>query len=261
MKRLLLTFALAFGLVAPAWAAPSVTAGATSSDNSVDGTDHTVNLPACSAGRTLIVVLCTDGTPTVGYPAGWNIIRTLDHSSARSSIAWRKAVGDEGATMNVTTSASERTASKVFCVSDAEDPAVQPPQISTGATGSSANPDPDSVSPTGGSKDYLFIAGFGTNNASPTMDAIPANYGNGAYVAGGGGTSTCTSGTAYRAATASSEDPSAFTISSSQAWGAFTIAVHPGASATPRRRLILSELFDPSPLRWFLARAAHAATR
>ena len=202
-----------------------------------DTTSHTVSLPAnIQAGETLLVFFATDGDTydEISFPAGWTVIERENEPSVTVAVAWRKADGNEGASITVTTGAvSERSAHISYRISGATDPTVTPPEVSGGVSGSDANPNPDSLTPTGGSKGYLWIA-VAACDGLRTFTGYPTNYSNGeTYQAPDGGSAWgCSVAVARRELTADSEDPGTFTISFTEGWVACTVAVYPAAGAT-----------------------------
>jgi hypothetical protein len=112
----------------------------------------------------------------------------------------------------------------------AADPAVQAPEaLSTAYITSGTSIDPPSLTPTGGAKDYLWLAVSGWRGATLTATGNPTNYTNAIEGNSGG---TATTGTRLRSLrrelNAASEDPSAFTLSAaSDRRLGVTIAVHP----------------------------------
>ena len=71
-------------------------------------TTPTVDLPASIvAGETLLGVYRAAGAGAITFPAGWEFLINgdLDGSDDVIAIAWKKAVGDEGATMQLGTEA------------------------------------------------------------------------------------------------------------------------------------------------------------
>lgn len=194
-------------------------------------TSHTVDLPSgIVSGNLLLVFFSTDESPVVAWPAGWTqfFSKSGHGTDCKIFAAYRQADGLEGSTITVTTSAggdssgSEPSAHASYRISGAEDPSTQAPEGSSGATGSTINPDPDSLTPTGGAKDYLWIAAVSTNNTT-TYSSAPTGYSNFLTIV----TSQNGIGTADRENNATSENPGAFTLSGSTRWGAGTIAVHP----------------------------------
>lgn len=223
---------------------PVVEATNTGSNASLS-TTQTLNLPTgIQAGDLLVMAVGLLGNVTTSWPSGWNVIKVLQVSTNQLEIAWREADGTEGATINITTGSTTRNGHVSYRISGAEDPSTQPPQASTGVIqeADSANPDPDSLTPTGGSKDYLWIAAESNNGSSTT--AAPTNYtlvsgGTG----GGGGGANC--GTGHRQLTASSTDPGTFTLSGNQNWTAVTVAVHPTSAAGGQT--LTGTLFQKAP--------------
>ena len=220
---------------------PSVLATNTSLEDTGNPTNHTVSLPAgISAGNLLIVVFSCDGAESVGWPAGWTEIFEVSNSIFNTlAVAYRQADGLEGATIIVTTGTGERSAHVSYLIKDHEDPATRAPEISTGATGASINPDPDSLTPTGGAKNYLWLALHG-HDVDHATTAIPSSYSNQVSDEGGGSTGTGV-GCAERQLNASVENPGTFTITSDQ-WVAATLVVHP----LPAQDIILP--FEPKAL-------------
>ena len=192
--------------------------------------NHTVSLPAgIQAGETLLVFFGNDGSSAgVGWPAGWNEIFEVLHGTASLTlaIAWRKATGGEGGTITVTTGDARQSAHASYRISGAIDPSVTAPEVSTGADGLNANPDPDSLTASGGSKEYLWIVVEG-NDRFQTVSAYPTNYDSNqlnSVSAGIGGVSV---GVASDEVETDTQDPGTFTISGSEQWIACTVAVYP----------------------------------
>lgn len=194
----------------------------------VNSTSHTVSLPAgIAAGDLLIVEFSCDGSAIVTFPAGFTKFFDADSSFNVLAAAFRQADGTEGATITVISSISEKSAHAAYRITGHEDPATQPPEVSVAAFGSDALPDPGSLAPTGGTKDYLWIACHG-HDGDKTVTAFPANYLNGISAQG----STATSvgiGSAERELNTASDNPGPFTISAQDDWVACVIAIHPAA--------------------------------
>jgi CheY-like chemotaxis protein len=207
---------------------PAVQATNTSGETT-DTTSHTVSMPAnINAGDLLIVFFSCDGVETVTWPTGdgWASI-FHDTNLMTLDIGYKIADGTEGATITVTTGTTEQSAHISYRITGHDK--SQAPEVSTGATGNSTAPNPDSLTPTGGAKDYLWIAVEGNNNAS-AASAYPSNYTNGQTNAVGdsGGANVAV---ARRELNASSEDPGTFTTPSER-WVACTVAVQPQSAAT-----------------------------
>lgn len=206
-------------------------------------TSHTVNLPASIAAGDLLIICLDKGTPatTSLFNAHADWTELLDENVASGLyIAYRWADGAEGATTTLVSASAIRSAEVTYRISGAENPATQAPQIGTTATGTSVNPNPPSISPTGGSKDYLFIAFFGMVGEQADDDTLvttyPANYtlGQQEKTCGVAGTNLGGMiGAAARQATTATEDPGTFTAIDNAAWRAQTIAVHPSTAPPP----------------------------
>jgi len=193
-------------------------------------TSHTVSLPASiSSGETLLVFFSTDGGNTATFPEGWTKFFGKDNGSDNHlAIAWRKADGEEGASITVTTTDSEHSTHISYRISGAIDPTSTAPEVSTGATGDDRNPNPDSLTPGGGSDEYLWIAVVGNDHGS-TADTYPTDYTDGeTYKSDSIG--ACGVAAARRENETDSEDPNTFAFTPTVGWVACTVAVYPTAS-------------------------------
>ena len=172
--------------------------------------------------------------PQVSWPGGWTEIKDVadGNTTITAAVAYRVADGGEGASITVTTTNSAQSAHVSYLISN-HDSSVNPPEISTGASGDSQSQNPDSLSPSGGSDDYLWIASTfcdGSGSTGPwSINSYPANYSNGQESLSGGATNGITVGTAERENTTDSEDPGAFSVGDAggKEWIAFTLAVYP----------------------------------
>jgi hypothetical protein len=205
---------------------PTVAARAT--DVNSAATSQALNLPSgISAGDLLIITIqVPQGVPqTITWPSGWTQLYNQANggNNVQGAAAYRVADGSEGSTMTITLSGSSTVASVAFRITG-HDSAIAP-QAGTVATGTSSTPNPPSLTPTGGAKDYLWIVCCASDTADVT--AAPTNYSN--FTQPG---ALPDIGTAERLLNAASEDPGTFTIAASDEWVANTIAVHPAASAT-----------------------------
>lgn len=205
-------------------------------------TTHTVNLPASIvAGDLLLILGCHVGAQTFNAITDWTEILDENAGAVRNAYAvCRRAVGNEGATMTITSSASEKAVFIAYRISGADEPALTAPTLSTVATGASVNPNATNCNP-GTSKDYLWISFFTLAGEEADDDtwctAAPASY-TGLLQKTAGTVGTNTSGiiaSASRQATASAEDAGSFTIVATpvNTWRAFTLAVHPSPPEAP----------------------------
>jgi hypothetical protein len=212
----------------PAVAATNFTNGTTA------GTSVTVNLPSpIHAGELLVSLHRVASTGAIGWPTGWNelVESTADASDDVTAVAWKAATGTEGATMTVT-QGNFKFANVCLCISAAIDPGSRPPEINTAATGTSLNPDSTSLTPTGGAKDYLWIALAAWEGESATSPLTqPSGYGTPIQANSGGAgvvTTNCRAVAATRTNNAASEDPGQWVFDpTADDWTAWTMAVHP----------------------------------
>ena len=137
-----------------------------------------VNLPSGIAADDLLVVLfrCGYAAP-VGWPAGWTeIAEEVDTATPfdATAIAYRWADGTEGSTITLSITNSRYTAI-AYRISGGL--TSQAPELSTIASGSDDSPDPASLTPTGGAKDYLWLwlGAWGSGSSSPPS-GTPTNY-------------------------------------------------------------------------------------
>lgn len=205
------------------------------------GTNHTINHPTVVAGQLWLIILDKGSTSaTVNAHADWTEL--LDEASANGLyIAYRWTTGGEGASTTLVTSASTRTASHVYRITGAENPATQAPQIGTTSSGTSATPDPPASAAPPSSKDYLFIAFFGAAGEEADddtwSDTPPTNYTPSPPRQKACGVAGTNLGGMIAAAeraltTGVAENPGTFAKDVSVAWRAQTITVHPAASVT-----------------------------
>jgi len=219
----------------------SATGGAATSGSTI-ATSHSVVMPATVDEGDLLMVFgrCSDGGVAVSVTGGgWTIIQ--DQSDGSDDVAfwmYRDALADgsEAGTSITVEHDNARLSATSYAISGAEDPAVQPPESSTVATGSSTTPDPTTCTPTGGAKDYLWFW-FGSWEGEQTLSKTAAtNYADRADVSTGTAgaiTNNNQHKTGDRQLNAASEDPGSVTISATDDWTAWAVVVHPAAPPPP----------------------------
>jgi hypothetical protein len=214
------------------------------SANTTAGTSHVVSLPTgIVAGHLLIALVASGGTNAQQFDVsgvGWSEL-VDENATFGMHVFYRWADGSEGSTVTFTCTGSSRTAHITYRISGAVNPATQVPQISAVSVGAASNnPNPNTVTPTGGAKDYLWITFFangGTEEADDNTWANNAatNYGNLLQsTSGTGGTNVgAVLASSHRTNNAASED-AVWPVGStdiSATWRAFTLAVHPAPPA------------------------------
>lgn len=217
-----------------------VIAGAATSATSTAGTNHTVTLPGSISAGDLLLVLMNIGSTAATLNAHADYTELLDENNAAGlKILYRWAAGGE-TNPTFVSSASTRDATITYRITGAENPSTQAPEIGTTATST----DPPTVTPTGGAKDYLFIAMVGSGGEQADdgtfCTAFPTNFTDSQQEKTCGVAGTNLGGLIAAAGfrtNASSSNPSAFTISEATTPRSQTIAVHPAsavdATATP----------------------------
>jgi hypothetical protein len=197
--------------------------------------NHVIDYPATvDANDLLICTFGCDDDETVTFPnegTDWTVIYRENAGGQGPTLAaaWRKADGTEdGGNFTVTTGSSEGSCAYVFRITGAQDPSTTPPEASTEATGTSANPDSLSLTPSSGSRYYIWIS-VETNDDDDNVTGYPSNMGdNNQYSQ----VSTATLGIATVESEGTALDPAQFTLAASEQWEAATISV-PGDAYTP----------------------------
>jgi hypothetical protein len=218
-----------------------VVEGVAESSTNTAGTSHTVTLPASIASTDLVLILMDIGSTSATLNALTDWTEDLDEASANGLKILRYTGAGVPSNPTFTSSASTRDASISYRISGADKSIA--PQIATTATGTSATPDPPSVTPTGGvSKDYLFIAFAGMAGEEADDDTWantpPTNYTPNPPRQKSCGTAGTNLGGLIMAAerqltTGSAQDPGTFGVDVSAAWRAQHIIIHPPQAITP----------------------------
>ena len=138
-----------------------------------------VTLPgSIVAGDLLISFIRFAANITIVSYTGWTLILedAGDASDDRTLIVYRVATGSDALSVDLSTTA--KGAAITWRITGAENPATQAPQFGTVAYNTTvANTcDPGSAAPTGGSKDYLFLALGGGDQEVGAFTASPTNY-------------------------------------------------------------------------------------
>jgi hypothetical protein len=232
-------------------------AGRNNSADSSDATSHTVALPSgtINSGDLLIVHFVVDGTPTITWPTNWVSIADRAHgdgAASKSACAYKIADGTEGASITVTTSASEKASSRSWHITGWHGTTV--PEAAN-AAGNDAAPNPPNLSPSWGAEDTLWLALHGHESTLTSVTAYPTNYVNtfGQGTSGGSGATNVMQAVAERQLNAASEDPGTFTLDGSRVWTDITVAIRPGSGGpsavnlTPLSVAVSAIALDPDP--------------
>jgi hypothetical protein len=181
-----------------------------------------------SAGDTLLVVFKFYGSGyVVSWDNGFTQIARVNYYNYGICSCYKKADGTESGDIQVAThSTGMACTTHCFSIQDAADPTVRAPQATTAYGSPSRSPGPPSISPTGGSKDYMFLAhAYGPGYCQQYC----TNY---VDLQHGGYPDYYTPWICSRGATTATESPSGYYGSTRyNPWVAMTIAVHPPTSA------------------------------
>lgn len=196
-----------------------------------------------NAGDLLIaIVIIYDGNSSNAEFSAWGGGFTEFKDQAGTAtmaigLAYKWSTGSETGTFTVTSADTSANDSAFILLSIPGAHASTPPEAGNMATGTA--PDSDSLAPSWGAEDNLWITvgASGENSTSGTYTGIgtaPTNYGN---QADSGISADAIGGVegsvAFRQLNAASEDPGAWSMDTSNARGAaLVIAVRPAAAAT-----------------------------
>ena len=207
------------------------TYGVTATGFGSASTTHNVDIPALDDGDGLIVIFQASGGGGITEPASY--ASGILYETSNAIICCRKASGSSSATTENFATANAVTAVATVIKIDAgtwsED--ISEIEINTQVTGSGTAPDPGSITASWGGDDNLFIAELRAIDDDVHATAAPTNYSDLSSAVSGGGTNNGnTSAVAFRQLAAASDNPGAFTLASSENWGAHTLVVR-GAAA------------------------------
>jgi hypothetical protein len=198
-------------------------------------TNMVQDIPAVDAGDRLIAIFCVVDSDAGTPPTDWTNILDYDDIHVYERIY---ASGASATTATFVQSASNWWAGKVIRISGSHASTASDitPVGSVAAGSNSSAPNSPSLAPAAGSADYLWLSvtcyghAVGTDRTTSTY---PTNYTSTTDADPGGAFGQVRIAAAYRALTASSEDPGAFALSGNiQTWAAITIAVPPPATTT-----------------------------
>lgn len=198
---------------------PSI-AGSAKTAESASGSPFTVSLPASIAAGELLVAIAdrAGGAQTFTWPGSWSEIASVDISGRHIAIAKLTATGSEGASISVTSSLGTSQNRTAICLRITPWASVE---ISSSATGSSANPNPPSLSPSWGSYKTLWLAFAAGGNSTSSVSSYPSNY-TLSQLYNSGFTWSVHSARQNETAT---ENPGTYTMNVSAVWAAYTVGV------------------------------------
>jgi hypothetical protein len=206
---------------------PQVATSDSTTGTTAKDTSHAITLPGnISAGNLLLVFFSTDGDNTITNWGGFTELFSQSNGTVASlHVGYKTAVGSD--TLTITTSVSEPGAYACYRITGHN--TSQMPEVSTGATDASQYPNPDTLTPTGGAADFLWIAAHGHDHID-TVNIFPLPYNN--LSDQGSASGDCGLGVCSTEANQAALDPSSFSLSGSEQWVACTVAVHPASGGS-----------------------------
>lgn len=192
-------------------------------------TVHSVSLPSgIQADELLLMVLSADGNATgaASTPSGWTEHGYTNAGGFVSThVFYKQASGSEGSSVSVTLGASRTLSAICYRISAWESVEGSTRKGASSGTTLSSN----TVTPTWGADDTLWIALFGTGDDDETMTGAPSDFdGLITLISGGGTNNGPSSHTAWNSFFLSENTATGATISAGEAWNGWIMAVEPG---------------------------------
>lgn len=206
---------------------PSVRSKNTWNNGTGTATSHNNTMPPTVLLNDLLIVMAvgyTNGAWDVG-PGSWVRMFVKHASTLDATIYYKWADGTEGGTTVVFTTTNVATPDFAnFCIKDAD--ILTNPEVGTASTASSNSaPDPPTVSPSWGAADNFFMSFMGWRAGTTNLSVWPTNYTiDQQQDAVGAAASPGVAGAGYQV-NASSDNPSAGTLSSIAVWIANTLVI------------------------------------
>lgn len=210
-------------------AAPTVTASAVTTTGGTATATPSILLPATvNPGDILIAFIRQDDEEAYTWPAGWNLLvaDTSDAADDQSSCRWKIADGTEdGTSITLTRTISRKYSALSYAIGGANTVEAGPL-----ATGTSTAPAPSTITPSGGTQDYLFLwmGGWEGEQTSPPA-SNPTNFtnpiGSNSGTAGAVTTNTRVASARRAVLAGTTQASTSWTISVSDDWTAFYLAL------------------------------------
>lgn len=147
-------------------------------------TSVVISLPTITSGQGVLIIGTarggTSGAKFDSLPSGYNELYD-DGSTSAGFAVWHKGDGTESSTVTLTANQSiVQWAADVFLFdsADIEDWDTQPPEASLTTFTSATDPwtQTGTLTPTGGSKDYFWLATAHQNTRTLSLVSYPTNY-------------------------------------------------------------------------------------
>jgi hypothetical protein len=193
-------------------------------------TTHAVDMPnSVSSGELLLIVFSSYACGTITTPSGWT---SLDTKGNHGAVFAKDADGTEGGTsVTVTVQVSKTASAIVHRISGWGGTLADDVDIAAVSAAQSAYPNARSLTAGWGAADNLFLSVAVAGDDDASFDSAPSGYSGLTSIVSGGGTNNgCSAGSAYIESASDTEDPTAFTLSASESWYAWTLVIEPGAA-------------------------------
>jgi hypothetical protein len=203
---------------------PTVRSAGTGYEGTANAATIDVAYPASiTAGDTLLLVVGSDDNGVTASATGWtSLIEVDDTNTVTANVLYKKAAGTETGNLTVSLDQTRNSCARIFCIQDAVDPTVTAPDVSTGATGASANPAPDALSSLA-SADRIYFA-VAAKDAPGAFTVYP--YTDNQTSLEASVTRTNALGVCSKGVSSSTGDtPGTFTNADSDTWVALTVSI------------------------------------
>ena len=210
---------------------------------STSATSFGVVMPTTvTANDLLLVFIQTRYAQTWTPPTGWTqlFVKAGGSSVGQLSAFYKKASGSEGGTTITWTGNTLSTATAQAIDISGWDGSTTPEYVNNSGD-STTNPSSSSLTPSGGGKQYLWLAVVGdAATGAGAFTSAPSGFSgfNNSGLGSGAGGGEAELATSYLQATASSENPGVWGYASNRYWASATIAITP-TSATPKMETLV----------------------
>jgi hypothetical protein len=193
----------------------------------------TITYPATiSSGDLLLLNVGSDGNPTItAVAAGFSVLFSAPGTgnACRGATLVKVATGSETGTFTLNLTASEQGVWRVQSFQGWHGIISGGVEASTGTTGDSTAPNPDSLTPSWGSDQNRWIACYAADDGRTDATSYPTDYDLNQVNDSSGGASGAGFGAAGRDFEGTTQDPGVFAVDLSQEWIAWTIAIRGSA--------------------------------
>lgn len=216
-------------------------------------TTHNINLPATiESGDLILIIGASDNVTAITKPTEvTNEFMNSNVSGQFRNLVWGFVADgtEDSTTITADTGVTAEYSSFIsLAIQGWEGTIGTAVEVSTGSAATSTTPDPDSLTPTWGAKDTMWIAVGAGDRGNIVFSVYPTNYtGNNIEIDPGAGSGRQTVAIGTRELNATSDDPGTFTMDASWPNSGITIAIEPaaGGGSTPKNRALKGPFNGP----------------